>query len=149
MSSSLTDWSGCNAKGESFRISAHVVPTSGICESRTLFRAIDPAGIEPAGIEPAGETPRPIEPAGIDPAGMEPAGIEPAGIDPAGIEPAGIEPAGIEPAGSAEVVPPRNGIREAGMLLNGSDATPAAIERSSTVRFSELAACVRTWTVTS
>src|SRR5438094_307901 len=81
-------------------MSAHVVPTSGICESRMLLRTTPPLGIDPAGIEPAGETPSPIEPAGIEPAGIEPAGMEPAGIEPAGMDPAGMEPAGIEPAGA-------------------------------------------------
>ena len=107
-------------------------------------RPIDPYGMEPAGIEPAG-----IDPAGIEPAGMEPAGIEPAGIEPAGMEPAGIEPAGIEPAGRADVVPPRNGIRDAGIAPTGSDARPAAIERSSTSRVSALMARALTVIVTS
>src|SRR5215210_5205373 len=123
MSSSLTDWSGCNAKGESFRISAHVVPTSGICESRTLFRAIEPAGIEPAGMEPAG-------------------------IEPAGIEPAGIEPAGIEPAGADATSGDSSGSREAGIAEYGAEAMPAGIDDSSEVSARALTARLETLTLT-
>ena len=120
-----------------------VVPPSGIWESKTLLRAIEPAGIEPAGIEPAGETPRPIEPAGMEPAGIEPAGIEPAGIDPAGIEPAGIEPAGIEPAGiepagAERMSGVKTGSRAAGIEVYGAAAMPAGTEDWSLVRASTL-----------
>ena len=87
MSSSVTACSGWFAKREPLRMSAHVAPTSGIWDSSTLLRAIEPAGMEPAGMEPAGETESPIEPAGETPSPIDPAGIEPAGMEPAGIGP--------------------------------------------------------------
>ena len=102
----MTACSGWFTNGDSLRVSAHVVPTSGICESRTLWSAAPPAGIEPAAIEPAAVVPSPIEPAGIEPAAMEPAAIEPAAIEPAAIDPAGIEPAVSAPAHPNTEQPP-------------------------------------------
>src|SRR5512142_1003550 len=52
-------------------MSAHVVPTSGICESSTLRSTAPPLGIEPAAIEPAAVEPNPIEPAAMVPAGID------------------------------------------------------------------------------
>src|SRR5580765_6814387 len=134
-------------------MSAHVVPTSGICESRTLWSAAPPAGIEPAAIEPAAVVPRPIEPAGIEPAAIEPAAIEPAAIepaaiDPAGIEPAAIEPAAIEPAAADWTSAVSDGSREAGIAPNGTEAMPAGMYDSSEVIVRELTVCCPTVTVT-
>src|SRR5690348_13944013 len=134
-------------------MSAHVVPTSGICERSTLCSAVPPAGIDPAAIEPAAVVPRPIEPAGIEPAAIEPAAIEPAAIEPAAIEPAGIEPAAIEPAAIEPAAADwtsavSDGSREAGIAPNGTDAMPAGIEDSSDVIVRELTVCCPTVTVT-
>src|SRR5438094_5180970 len=129
-------------------MSAHVVPTSGICESRMLLRTTPPLGIDPAGIEPAGETPSPIEPAGIEPAGIEPAGMEPAGIEPAGMDPAGMEPAGIEPAGADWTSGVSDESRETGIPENGASLIPAGTVDSSEVIVTALAAAFVTLTVT-